>query len=185
MKIPDSDLSIRLLSKRVDLSSFCCTNDDLNDFLKNDSLKNQDDLISKTYLCYYQEHLAGYFTLTTDTLRVKYVDDSDCVNDFIYPQYPAIKLARLATDMRYQKRGIGTYMLLGAVGLAIEVSSITGCRYITVDSKPESLQFYIKQGFKEVKGGPKREYKPLYLNMYPIIEGLEPTESLDPYVESI
>ena len=182
MKIQDSDLSIRLLSDRNELVSFSCTNSDLNDFLKNDSLRNQGDLISKTYLCYYENHLVGYFTITTDTLQVKSIELSDCADDFPYPKYPAVKLARLATDQMYQRRGIGTYMLLGAVGLAIEVASLAGCRYITVDSKPESVEFYVKHGFKVVKSGAKRDYVPLYLNMHPIIESLEPAESLEPYI---
>lgn len=183
MRIPDSDLSIIPLSKRTDVASFCCTNGDLNDFFKRDSLKNQEELISKTYVCYYLDHLAGYFTITTDTLQVRSVDDSDCVDDYPYSRYPAVKLARLATDKRYQRMGIGTYMLFGAVGLAIDVASIAGCRYITVDSKQESVSFYVKHGFKVVKGELKREYTPLYLNMQPIIERLEPTESLDPFIE--
>lgn len=183
MKIPDTDLDIFSLSKRSDVSSFCCSNTDLNDFLKNDSLSNQEELISKTYICYHQKHLVGYFTLTTDTLQVKLVDDCDCVDDFPYPRYPAVKLARLATDGRFEHMGIGTHMLFAAVGLAIDVSEITGCRYITVDSKPESVGFYVKHGFKAVKTTSKREYTALYLNMQPIMEELEPVESLDQFIE--
>lgn len=183
MNIPDTDLLIFPLSKRTDVASFSCTNDDLNEFFKKDSLINQEELISKTYVCYYQEHLVGYFTITTDTLQVRSVDDADCVDDYPYSRYPAVKLARLATDKKYQRMGIGTYMLFGAVGLAIDIAAIAGCRYITVDSKPESVSFYVKHGFKVVKGESKREYTPLYLNMQPIVERLEPTESLDTFIE--
>lgn len=70
-KIPDLELVTYSLSKKIDVSSFCCENADLNDFLKNDALINQEQLINKTYVCYYQEQLVGYFTLTTDTIQVK------------------------------------------------------------------------------------------------------------------
>jgi GNAT superfamily N-acetyltransferase len=182
-KISESELALGVLSKRTEVTSFCCDNEDLNDFLKNDALHNQEQLINKTYVCSYQEHLVGYFTLTTDTLEVKLIDTCDCVDDFPYSRYPAVKLARLATDKRFSKRGIGKYMLFTAVGLAQKVAEITGCRYITVDSKPESIEFYTKFGFKLVKRTAKRDYTSLYLNMQPALEELEPSESLEAFAE--
>lgn len=106
-KINAFELVTHSLSKRIDVSSFHCTNEDLNDFLKNDALWNQEQLINKTYVCYYQNHLVGYFTLTTDTIQVKSIDHSDCVDDFPYSRYPALKLARLATDEKFQGMGVG------------------------------------------------------------------------------
>ncbi|MDY0387784.1 MAG: GNAT family N-acetyltransferase [Methanolobus sp.] len=164
--------SISPLSERNDVLSFCCQNKDLNDFLKNDALGNQEQLISKTYVCYYQKDFAGYFTLTTDTMKVKYIDDSDCVDGFPYSRYPAVKIARLATDKRFEGRGIGSYMLFAAIGLAQRVADLTGCRYITVDSKPESIGFYTKYGFKIVKTSLKKDYTSLYLNMQPMVKGI-------------
>lgn len=181
-KIPDLELVTYSLSKRNDVLSFCCENTDLNDFLKNDALINQEQLINKTYVCYYQEQLVGYFTLTTDTIQVKSIDNSDCVDGFPYSRYPALKLARLATHESFAGRGVGSYMLHIAIYLTQKVSNIAGCRYITVDSKPQSVSFYIKHGFKLVKGSSKKDYPVLYLNMQPIVEELEPIESLDPFV---
>ena len=61
-KIPDQEPVTYSLSKRNDVSSFCCENADLNDFLKNDALINQEQLINKTYVCYYQnENLTGFY----------------------------------------------------------------------------------------------------------------------------
>ena len=181
-KIPDQELVTYSLSKRNDVSSFCCENTDLNDFLKNDTLINQEQLINRTYVCYYQEQLVGYFALTTDTIQVKSIDNLDCVDGFPYSRYSALKLARLATHESFAGRGVGSYMLHIAIYLTQRVSNIAGCRYVTVDSKPESVGFYIKHGFKLVKGSSKKDYPVLYLNMQPIVEELEPVESLDPFV---
>lgn len=74
-------------------------------------------------------------------------------------------------------------MLHIAIYLTQKVSEIAGCRYITVDSKSQSVGFYTKHGFKLVEESKKKECPVLYLNMYPIIEELEPTESLEPYIE--
>ncbi|MBC2697582.1 MAG: GNAT family N-acetyltransferase [ANME-2 cluster archaeon] len=41
--------------------------------------------------------------------------------------------------------------VLAAAGLALSVSEIIGCRYLTVDSKPESMSFYERLGFRVVE----------------------------------
>ena len=47
-----ADYSLVRLSRKYDVSQFDCGIEDLNDFLKNDACKNQDDWISKTWLLY-------------------------------------------------------------------------------------------------------------------------------------
>jgi len=46
-------LRVLPLNEKYDLSMFFSTNNELNDFLKNDALNSQDVLISRTYLCYH------------------------------------------------------------------------------------------------------------------------------------
>ena len=60
-------------------------------------------------------------------------------------KYPCVRIARLAVDKTFERRGIGRFLMLAAIGMAIDVSSMIGCRYITVDSKTESVVFYEKQ----------------------------------------
>lgn len=182
-KISYLDIVTHPLSKRDDVSSFCCKNTDLNDFLKNDALKNQEQLINKTYICFYESQLVGYFTLTTDTIQVRSIEDSDSVDGFPYSRYPAMKLARLATHENFEHRGVGSYMLYVAISLTQQVSKIAGCRYITVDSKKESVGFYIAHGFKLVNESKKKDYPVLYLNIQPVLEELKPSGSLDPFMK--
>ncbi len=86
--------------------------------------------------------------------------------------------ARLAVDGEFERKGIGRFLLLAAMGIAIEVSSKIGCRYITVDSKSESTGFYEKHGFKMVEKYRHSDFPKMYLNMYPIIEKMQPKETL-------
>lgn len=69
-------------------------------------------------------------------------------------------------------------MLLAAIGKAISVSNDIGCRYITVDSKPGSIGFYEKHGFKMVEKYRHSEFPKMYLNMYPIVAMIRARESL-------
>ena len=48
-QIPLDELHVEYLRERHNLSFFCCSNDDLNDFLKGDAKQSQEDLISRTY----------------------------------------------------------------------------------------------------------------------------------------
>jgi GNAT superfamily N-acetyltransferase len=167
---PPQELRIVPLDKRCDLSSFSSSNEDLNDFLKSDAIKSQEDLISRTYLCLWHERVAGFFTLVTDTIEVKLIEQDDSIDGYTYQKYPAIKIARMAVDEKFSGAGVGRYLLLSAVGKVHHISQEVGCRYITVDSKREAIGFYEKNGFKLIKKYEKRKFPPMYLNMYPIIQ---------------
>jgi GNAT superfamily N-acetyltransferase len=156
------------LNEEYDLGLFCSSNEELNDFLKRDALKAQHDLISRTYLCFWKEALVGFATITTDTIGYNLVEHCDGIDGYIYQKYPAIKIARLAVDGRFEKRGIGQNLLLWAVGKAYEISKQIGCRYITVDAKRESVDFYLKYEFKIIKKHRDRDFPPMYFNLYSI-----------------
>ncbi len=165
-------LHIVPLARDNNLSSFSSSNEDLNDFLKNDALKSQEDLISRTYLCLWHDRLTGFFTLVTDTIEVKLIEQDDGIDGYTYQKYPAIKIARMAVDENLSGAGIGRYLLLSAVGKVHHISQEVGCGYITVDSKREAIGFYEKNGFKIIKKYENRKFPPMYLNMYPIIQGI-------------
>ncbi|RNI12444.1 hypothetical protein EFE42_08520 [Methanohalophilus sp. RSK] len=106
-KIDPYSLIVYPLSKKHDVSFFNSTEEELNDFFKNDAKNNQEQLVSRTYVCYYEKHLVGYFTLTTDVLEVKAIKREDMCDDFAHDPYPAVKLARLAVDQNYERMGVG------------------------------------------------------------------------------
>jgi len=166
---PPDDLVMESLKESHNLSVFHCRNDDLNDFLKNDAKKSQDDLISRTYLCLRQNNILGYLTLVTDTIEVKLIEIDDGVFGYPYSRYPAIKIARLAVYEEFEGHGIGRFLLLWATGKVYQLSREVGCRYITLDSKREALGFYPKFGFKLIGKYAVRSFPLMYLNMYPIV----------------
>ena len=174
--ISDSDLLIIILNEKSDLSSFNCANSELNGFLKEDALSDQRNLISKTSLCFWKGELVGYIALATDTLEAKAVYIADGVEQYKYAKYPSIKIARLAVDSRFEKRGIGTHLLYAAIGKTLSICKSVGCRYILVDSKPEAIDFYKKYGFQEIEKNKKKNFIPMYLNMQPIVAKINPED---------
>ena len=160
-----------------DASHFECASPELNDFLKEDALENQKELISKTYLCYHPHRLVGYITFATDVLKAKEMRVKEHLEGILYAEYPAIKIGRLAVDKKYERKGVGRFLLLIAVGKALKISGEVGCRFITVDSKRESIEFYQKHGFELVKKHEKQNFPTLYLDIMPIIKEMQPMDT--------
>ena len=167
------ELQIVPYTKRHDVSGFESTSPELDEFLKEDALKNQEELISKTYLCCHFNQLVGYVAFTTDIIRKKDVREEEQI-EAPYKEYPAIKIARLAVDKKYERRGVGRFLLLAAVGKALKISDEVGCRFITVDSKQDSIEFYEKRGgFELAKKRKNKTYPTMYLDILPINEELK------------
>lgn len=160
------------MSEGHELAGFQSTNVELNNFLKNDSLRDQKNLITKTHLCFSNGIIAGYFSMLADTIEVHAIDEDDGVAGYPYRKYPCIKIARLAVDERFERKGFGRFSVFAAIGMAISVTEIIGCRYLIVDSKPESINFYKKLGFKIIEKYKNNDFPRMYLDMYPIVENV-------------
>ena len=151
MKIAFSDLQFVFLNEEQDLSFFQCEESELHDFLNENALKDQINRVSVTRLIFYKGKLVGYFTLVNDCIEVRAIEETDGEPGYPYTKYPAIKIARLATHNDFQDMGIGKNMLSKVLTITIKLSDYVGCRLITVDSKPKSVTFYQKFGFKIAK----------------------------------
>ena len=143
-------LTIEILNSEHYLQNFDCGNEDLNEFLKEDALNNQNERLSVTRLVFADEDLAGFFTITPDTLHKGRVNISDKIIDYPYEKYPAIKLARPAVDKAFQHKGIGRELLISFFATANFLSLKSGGRYLTVDAKSSAYGFYERFGFKPV-----------------------------------
>lgn len=174
--ILEKELRVELLSPLHDLSCFDSGNEELNDFLMNDSIRDQRSLISKTHLCFWKDHLAGFITLVADSVQVSRIDRSDCMNGYRYSVYPCLLIGRLAVDSRFQRSGVGNFLLSIAIGLAID--GPIGCRYLSVDSKVDALAFYQDAGFRFMERQASKQNPRMYLNVYKIVEKIRQKDQL-------
>ena len=149
--MPLPEIRFLPLSRDLDVSTFSCGHDDLDEFLIEDSM----------------------VTLVTDCTDVKQVDPEAGRRGYPYRKYPAIKVARLATSKKHQGNGIGSRMLHEILTLTIMISEYVGCRIITVDAKPESVGFYERFGFKRVKSR-RSDPIPMYMDYYRALEEERP-----------
>ena len=89
--IPFEDLEFVLLNADHDLSGFHSSEPELNEFLKEDALVNQNNLISVTRLVFFKGDLVGYFTLINDSIEVRAVEECDREESYHFRKYPALK----------------------------------------------------------------------------------------------
>ena len=96
------------LSPNHDLTKFSCGVDDRDDFLKSDALKQQEKNLNVTYLAVYDDEILGYVSILADSIRCRQIDKNISTK---YPDYPAVKIGRLAVDKKYKGMHIGTAIL--------------------------------------------------------------------------
>ena len=164
-------MNTTLLSEKEDLSSFFCTDADLNEYFHQDALKDHQNLYSVTHLVKSHEKIIGFFTLVTDTIQLDWVDES-LFPDFDYRKLPAVKIARLATHRDYERRGIGKYMIIDIFRRVSNVTLDIGCCVITVDAKRDAVGFYEKYAFRKVAIHLKQDTEVMYLNIKQLIEDI-------------
>ena len=163
----DNELVILPLDETDDLSSFNCESEELNDFLKTNAWVDQNNLVNRTRLCFCNGYLAGFYSLAADTIETKSVTDG--MESYQYRKYPAVKIARLAIDSRFERHGIGTFLMKIILAQTVSICENIGCRYLLVDSKLESTGFYEKFEFKVAEKNKKADFVPMYLNMQPYV----------------
>lgn len=148
------DYDIVDLYPEMSLESFKCIEEDLNDFLINDSKDYQKELLSKTYLVIHKTtgDISAYFGLLNDVVRLDETErpvrnriNRKIPNSKRRSHYPAVKLGRLAVDSRYSNQGIGRYVL-DNLKYIFTHGNRTGCRFMTVDALSSATGFYEHNG---------------------------------------
>ncbi len=146
--------SFQELTPETNLTAFRCIDDDLNDFLLNEALDYQTELLAKTYLVVNEENgdLIAYFSLLNDTVRLEETNKSTAnrinrriPNNKRRKHYPALKIGRLAVDSRYAGMGFGEH-ILRTIRTMFRYGNRTGCRFLTVDALSSATSFYESKG---------------------------------------
>jgi predicted GNAT family N-acyltransferase len=153
--IPEGELRVERFKETVRVRDFDCGNKELNDFLNTEEVANYEaEKFGKTHLVYWQTEgsLLGYFTISNESLRTEYFHS---VKSFTLPSeirlktVPGILIGRLATDLRFQRRGVGSSILRYIAGLALASPAAARCLFL--EAYPESVEFYKRFDFVVVE----------------------------------
>lgn len=123
---------------------FDCGRNEQNDFLYGLARRYHEADLGLTYLAFIKGIFAGYITVANDSITLGTRERGKGIP---HPNVPALKLAQLGVDLRFQGSGLGRALVGIAVSLAVQTRGIAGCRYLTLDAQPDLLRWYESQGF--------------------------------------
>jgi len=166
------DCSFGSLSENIDkinLEEFDCSNEDLNEFFKQDAIKYSRDLLGKTYafvLDENKESVVCMFTVSNDSLKADDLPNSrkKKVNKEIprnkqRKSYPAVLIGRLGVASKFSGSGIGTQLMEFIKAWFIDPLNKTGCRFIVVDAynTDNAIHYYLRNEFDFLFSSEKQE----------------------------
>lgn len=151
------EMKIELLDRSHARDEFDCGVMELNAFLKKHAFQNQKNHINKTFVAVERggieqsdkKNVLGFYTLSTGQISFDALP-KECK----HPKYPVsiARLARLATDLKYQEQGVGGFLLHDALQKIKTASELVGIFAIVVDAKDDKAKsFYQHYGFASLE----------------------------------
>jgi len=139
----------------IDRSGFDCGQPSLNDWLQQQAGQAERRDSARTFLAIGTDgRIVGYLSLCVAQLAPEVVT-SPAISSR-YP-IPAVRLAKLAVDVRDQGCGVGTALLAHAVRLAHEVMQRAAIQVLVVDALDDNVaSFYERWGFARFHDDPTR-----------------------------
>jgi|CXWL01.1.fsa_nt_gi GNAT superfamily N-acetyltransferase len=139
---------IEKISKAHDASAFDCGTESLNAWLKRYALVNQQNDSAQTYVLHRNNVVVGYYALTAGSVRPEEAPGRVSKGLAKHP-IGVILLARLATDKREQRKGLGAALLKDALLRVMSAADAIGARAVLVHAINEQARsFYEHFGFE-------------------------------------
>jgi GNAT superfamily N-acetyltransferase len=124
------------------VEGFYCGREELNRYLVRYAWQNQQAGAAQTYVGIAGETIVGYHTLAVGQVILEDAPDRLKKGLARHPR-PIMLLARLATDRRWQGRGVGKALLQDAMQRTLQAADIAGIRALAVHAKEEEARrFY-------------------------------------------
>lgn len=121
------------------MSDFECRESEMEDFLKNEAYQYDNEGEGNTYILSDESaNIHAYYTVKANSLQI--VDSNSRYEKFRV--FPAVEIARLAVDMKYEGSGIGSILLGYIMDEVNKVRDIIGIKYIFLFSVPCATRFY-------------------------------------------
>lgn len=161
--MPRVKMQILPLTGSHDRQGFDCGRAELNDWLRCIARQHQDKGLSKTFVAIREEAptlICGFYALTVAELDNSQL--SEAYRRKLPARIPAVRLGRLAVDLRFQRKGLGDLLLVDAISRARRVQQDAGVAGLFVDAiDQEAAGFYRRLGFSPSPGNPLLLFLPL------------------------
>jgi GNAT superfamily N-acetyltransferase len=124
------------------VENFDCGREELNRYLVRFAWQNQQAGAAQTYVGIVDEVIVGYHTLAVGHVTLEDAPERLTKGLAKHP-VPIMLLARLATDLQWQGKGVGKALLRDAMQRTLQAAEIAGIRALAVHAKDEEARrFY-------------------------------------------
>ncbi len=158
-------MTIEIVSyaKRFDRRPFRCGKPELDEWLKTQASGQEQRGNTRTFLAVQAAtgRVVGYYATTTYRLELDEAALAYGAGKRRYP-VPAVLLARLAVDKRWQGRGLGVKLLVHALTEVARASQSVGFEVLVVHAiDPDAVTFYAQAGFTRFEDHPLHLFMPV------------------------
>jgi predicted N-acetyltransferase YhbS len=164
-KVDFDKVIVTILRQEDDLSTFCCENSDINDFIHNEAKDFQDERLGMSYVFSYDGTPIGFVTLSMADLKRDRMELEDRLQIGV-ENYPALQIGQLAVCREHERQDIGTFLCYFCLGKAYRFSEEVGCRFLVLNAKRDVISFYRRFGFKLLPKQEKRDQPLMFLNIF-------------------
>ena len=148
---------IKRLESTDRIESFDCGDEDLNDYILNQShlFKAEKLAVNYTLQSITNPHdIVAFFSLSNDKISITDFDSKTIYNKFSrrfqnrkrLKSYPSVKIGRFAVSNCMKGKSLGSFLMM-FIKTYFVLYNKTGCRFITVDAYCDAIPFYEKNGF--------------------------------------
>jgi GNAT superfamily N-acetyltransferase len=127
------------ISRKHDRKSFDCGDPAMNDFLQRYARQGHESGAAKTFLAIDNadnKTILGFYSLAPGALA--YADTPETFRRGLAPHdVPGFRLARLATDLRWQGQGVGGQLLTAAARRCLRAAADVGGVVLIIDAKSD------------------------------------------------
>jgi GNAT superfamily N-acetyltransferase len=150
-----ASLHIEKLNRTHAVEHFTCGQPELDRFLIRHALQAQQANSSQTYVGLSAQEIVGFYTIVAG--EVAHSDAPErVVKGMPRHPIPLLVLARLAVHTNWQRRRIGSGLLLDALGRTLQVADVVGVRALAVHAKDDqAISFYRYFGFTPSRTDPR------------------------------
>jgi GNAT superfamily N-acetyltransferase len=140
-------LHIEKLHRTHNVEPFSCGQPELDRFLIRHALQAQQSNSSQTYVALSDSEVVGFYTIVAGEVQHAQAPERVVKGMSRHP-IPLLALARLAVHSKSKGRGLGSGLLLDALGRTLQVADMIGVRALAVHAKDDdAVAFYRHFGF--------------------------------------
>lgn len=158
------DLRVVPISKGIEKTNFNCGIESLNTYLHRYALQNDKNNIGKSFVAVQSDEpnkAIGYYTVSMAQILFNEIPEGMKKGLPKYP-VPAMRIGKLAVDVRFQGNKAGAFLLRDALVRAVNISSEVAIHCVIVDAVNKKAEaFYGKYGFIPCTKNPNTLILPL------------------------